>query len=205
MTDMARRTAAEMLGTALLVAVVIGSGIMGNTLATGAALAVLITIFGPVSGAHFNPVVSASLAWRRVISWRECLYYTVAQVAGAVIGVLLAHIMFDLPLVSYSTHVRTGAGVWLGEVIATAGLLLTIMGCGKSSPDRVPYAVALFIVAGYWFTSSTSFANPAVTLARALTDSFAGIRPDDVPGFVVAQVAGALLATKLGMWIFKIK
>lgn len=217
MTDIKRRLTTELLGTALLVSVVVGSGIMGdnlsqgtpavallgNTLATGAALVVLITIFGPISGAHFNPIVSAMVAWRQGIPWRECFFYVVAQTTGAVMGTLLAHGMFDMPLISFSTHARTGVGVWLGEIIATGGLLLTIMGCERSNPDRTPYAVALFIVAGYWFTSSTSFANPAVTLARALTDSFAGIRVEDVAGFILAQIVGAVLAVKLGLWIFK--
>jgi len=214
--DLTRRLFAEALGTALLVAVVIGSGIMGdqlaggnaalallgNTLATGAALVVLILIFGPVSGAHFNPVVSLSFALRRQLPWAECLAYALLQVIGAVAGALLAHTMFSLPLIEASTHVRTGAGVWTGEVVASFGLLATIMGCLRTRPEAVPYAVGLFIAAGYWFTSSTSFANPAVTIARSLTDSFSGIRPDDVLGFIMAQILGSILATVVFHWLW---
>jgi glycerol uptake facilitator-like aquaporin len=214
--DLTRRLFAEALGTALLVAVVIGSGIMGdqlaggnaalallgNTLATGAALVVLILIFGPVSGAHFNPVVSLSFALRRQLPWAECLAYALLQVTGAVAGALLAHTMFSLPLIEASTHVRTGAGVWTGEVVASFGLLATIMGCLRTRPEAVPYAVGLFIAAGYWFTSSTSFANPAVTIARSLTDSFSGIRPDDVLGFIMAQILGSILATVVFHWLW---
>lgn len=211
-----RRLFAEWLGTALLVAVVIGSGIMGeqlaggnaaiallgNTLATGAALVVLILIFGPISGAHFNPVVSLSFAFQRKLSWRDCAAYTVGQIIGGISGTILAHIMFSLPLIMASTHVRTGLGVWTGEVVASFGLMATIIGCLRTRPDTVPYAVGLFITAGYWFTSSTSFANPAVTIARSLTDTFAGIRPEDVPGFIAAQVVGVLLATGVFRWLY---
>jgi glycerol uptake facilitator-like aquaporin len=214
--DLTRRLFAEALGTALLVAVVIGSGIMGdqlaggnaaltllgNALATGAALVVLILIFGPVSGAHFNPVVSLSFALRRQLPWIECLAYAALQIVGAVAGTLLAHTMFSLPLIAASTHMRTGLGVWTGEVVASFGLLATIIGCLRTRPDAVPYAVGLFIAAGYWFTSSTSFANPAVTIARSLTDSFSGIRPDDVPGFVGAQILGSILATMVFHWLW---
>jgi glycerol uptake facilitator-like aquaporin len=214
--DLTRRLFAEALGTALLVAVVIGSGIMGdqlaggnaalallgNTLATGAALVVLILVFGPVSGAHFNPVVSLSFALRRQLPWIECLAYTALQIMGAIAGTLLAHTMFSLPLIEASTHVRTGAGVWMGEVVASFGLLATIIGCLRTRPETVPYAVGLFIAAGYWFTSSTSFANPAVTIARSLTDSFSGIRPDDVLGFVIAQILGSILATVVFNWLW---
>ena len=214
--NLSRRLFAEGLGTALLVAVVIGSGIMGeqlaggnaaiallgNTLATGAALVVLILIFGPVSGAHFNPVVSLSFALQHKLKWRDCGFYTAVQVLGGIAGAFLAHIMFSLPLVTASTHIRTGVGVWTGEVVATFGLLLTIMGCLKNKPETVPYAVGLFIAAGYWFTSSTSFANPAVTIARSLTDTFSGIRPEDVMGFIVAQAIGCLVATMTFKWLY---
>lgn len=214
---MIRRLVAEGLGTAILVAVVIGSGIMGerlaagnaaiallgNTLATAAALVVLILVFAPVSGAHFNPAVSLSFALQRKLAWRELLAYVPVQVAGAIAGAFLAHLMFDLPMITYSTHARTGAGVWTGEVVATFGLLLVITGCLKNRPDAVPYAVGLFIAAGYWFTSSTSFANPAVTIARALSDTFAGIRPADIAGFMAAQLAGCLLATGFMRWFLQ--
>ena len=211
-----QRLGAEALGTALLVAVVVGSGIMGerlaggndaiallgNTLATGAALPVLILVFGPISGAHFNPVVSASFALQRALPWNECAAYVPVQIAGAIAGTLLAHLMFGEPLIQAATHVRTGLGVWTGEIVATFALLLTIMGCLRAQPAAVPYAVGLIITAGYWFTSSTSFANPAVTIARSLTNSFAGIRPTDAPGFILAQVAGAAAATALAAWLW---
>jgi glycerol uptake facilitator-like aquaporin len=214
--DLSRRLVAEGLGTMFLVAAVIGSGIMGeqlsggnaaiallgNTLATGAALMVLILIFGPVSS-HFNPIVSLSFALQRVLPWREFLIYVPVQIMAGIAGAMLAHIMFDLPLITASTHLRTGLGVWTGEIVASFGLLATILGCLRARPDAVPYAVGLFITAGYWFTSSTSFANPAVTIARSLTDTFSGIRPMDVPGFVVAQIVGALLATAVIRWLWK--
>ena len=214
--DLKRRLFSEWLGTALLVAVVIGSGIMGenladgnaaiallgNTLATGAALVVLILIFGPVSGAHFNPVVSLSFALQRTLPWPEFLAYIIVQIIGGVVGAMLAHAMFSLPLIEASTHERTGMGVWAGEIVASFGLLATILGCLRSRPDAVPYAVGLFITAGYWFTSSTSFANPAVTIARSLTDTFSGIRPEDVSGFIAAQIIGALLATSVFKWLW---
>lgn len=213
--DLKRRLIAEMLGTALLVAVVVGSGIMssqlsngndaiallGNTLATGVILPVLILIFGPISGAHFNPVVSMVFAAQGSLPKKDFVTYVVAQTIGAIIGTALAHIMFDLPLITLSTHARTGLGVWTGEIIASFGLLLTILGCLRSKPEAVPYAVGLFISAGYWFTSSTSFANPAVTLARSLTDTFAGITPSDVVGFVIAQIIGAALALTFFRWL----
>lgn len=214
--DLPRRLAAEALGTALLVAVVVGSGIMGerlaggndavallgNTLATGAALPVLILVFGPISGAHFNPVVSASFALQRALPWRACAAYVAVQIAGAIAGTLLAHLMFGEILIQASSHVRTGVGVWTGEIVATFALLMTIVGCLRKQPNAVPYAVGLIITAGYWFTSSTSFANPAVAIARSLTDTFAGIRPQDVGGFIAAEVVGALLATVVFRWLF---
>ncbi len=212
--NLVRRLVAEGLGTAFLVATVIGSGIMGeqlaagnaaiallgNTLATGAILVVLISVFGQISGAHFNPVVSLSFAIQRKLPWREFVPYAAVQIVGAVMGTILAHIMFEMPLIQISTHVRTGVGIWTGEIVASFGLLITILGCLRSDPRVVPYAVALFITAGYWFTSSTSFANPAVTIARSLTDTFSGIRPDDVSAFILAQIAGALIATLLVRW-----
>lgn len=215
--SLTRRLVAEGLGTALLVAIVIGSGIMaaalsngnnaiallGNTLATGAGLITLILIFGPISGAHFNPVVSLSLALQGGLQWPEFFSYTVVQVIGGLLGTILAHSMFDLPLLQTSTHVRTGTGIWIGEIVAAFGLLITITGVHRKSPEAVPYAVGLFITAGYWFTSSTSFANPAVTIARAFSDTFAGIRPDDIGGFIIAQIIGAIVATFLMRWFYK--
>jgi glycerol uptake facilitator-like aquaporin len=203
-----QRIFAEALGTGLLVATVVGSGIMaealangndaiallGNSLATGAILYVLITVLGPISGAHFNPVVSAVFALRREVSWGVAVAFVAAQMAGGVGGTVLAHAMFEQPLVQFSDHVRTGAGQWLAEGVATFALVLTILGALRARPAALPAAVALVIVAGYWFTASTSFANPAVTLARSLSDSFAGIAPGDVAGFVAAQVAGGLVA-----------
>jgi glycerol uptake facilitator-like aquaporin len=212
-----QRLAAEFVGTALLVAGVVGSGIMGerladgndavallgNTLATGALLVVLILIFGPVSGAQFNPAVSFALALRGEMSWRDVAAYVPVQIAAAICGTLLAHIMFEMPLITPSQHVRTGVGVWIGEIVATLALLGTIFACLRSRREALPYAVGLVIMAGYWFTSSTSFANPAVTIARALTDSFAGIRPADVPGFIAAQMAAAVLAVWFFGWLWK--
>jgi glycerol uptake facilitator-like aquaporin len=206
--DLPRRVAAELMGSAFLLATVVGSGIMGetladgnqavallgNTLATGAILFVLITALGPVSGAHFNPVVSAVFALRREIGWGMTLAFMAAQVVGGISGTLLAHAMFEQPLVQISTHARTGAGQWLAEAVATFALVLTILGTLRARPEAVPAAVALVIVAGYWFTASTSFANPAVTLARSLSDSFAGIAPHDAPGFALAQVVGGVVA-----------
>ena len=210
-----RRLAAEAVGTAFLLATVVGSGIMaerladgnaalallGNTVATGAILVVLILVFGPVSGAHFNPAVTLSFAVRREIAPRAALLYVAAQLAGAVIGVMLAHFMLGEPLLASGVKARTGPGQWAAEAVATFGLLAAILGCLRARPDAVPYAVGLFITAGYWFTSSTSFANPAVTVARALTDSFSGIRPGDAPAFIAAQAAGALLATAFFAWL----
>ena len=195
---------------------VVGSGIMGqqlsagnnavallgNTIATGAALVVLILVFGPISGAHFNPVVSLSFAIQGALRWPDFVAYVPLQIAGGIGGTLLAHLMFGQALLQASMHVRTGVGVWTGEIVATFALLATIIGCLRTRPDVVPYAVGLVIAAGYWFTSSTWFANPAVTVARSLTNSFAGIRPADAPGFVVAQVIGAAAATFLFQWLW---
>ena len=213
---MGRRLAAEGLGTALLVAVVIGSGIMaerlaggnaavallGNTLATGAALIVLITIFGPISGAHFNPAVTLYVTLNREFHLRELPAYVAVQVLGGIGGALLAHLMFDLPLVQISTHMRSGIGQWVGEVVATFALLAAIVG-SKGRPAATPYLVGLVIMAGYWFTSSTSFANPAVTIARSISDTFAGIRPIDAPGFILAQLIATAFAVPLFSWLFQ--
>jgi glycerol uptake facilitator-like aquaporin len=203
------------VGTALLVATVVGSGIMGerlsggntaiallaNTLATGAALVALILTFGPISGAHFNPLVTAADASRRGLPWSSVPAYVLAQGAGAVGGSCLANVMFDLPVVQLSTNARGGSTLLLSEFVATFGLLTVIWGCVRHRAAAVPFAVAAYIAAAYWFTPSTSFANPAVTLARSLTDTFAGIRPSDVPGFVVAQTAGTAAATLLARWL----
>jgi glycerol uptake facilitator-like aquaporin len=212
---MVRRLAAEGLGTALLVAVVIGSGIMaerlaggnaavallGNTLATGAALVVLITILGPISGAHFNPAVTLYVALSHEFPLRELPAYVVVQILGGLGGALLAHLMFDLPLIQASTHIRSGLGQWVGEFVATSALLAAIVG-SKRRPDATPYMVGLVIMAGYWFTSSTSFANPAVTIARSISDTFAGIRPQDAPGFIVAQLVATVIAVRALSWLF---
>lgn len=213
--SLVKRAAAEAIGTALLLAVVVGSGIMGerlaegnvamallaNSLATGAGLVALILTFGPISGAHFNPAVTLADAWQRGMPWREVPAYLVAQIAGAFIGVAVAHLMFGEPVFSASQHVRTGPAQWLAELVATFGLLAVIWGCARSRASVVPFAVAAYITAAYWFTASTSFANPAVTLARAATDTFAGIRPVDVAGFVSAQLLGAAAATLLFRWL----
>ncbi len=200
---------AEGIGTALLLAAIVGSGIMAerlsdgvvglallaNAIATGGALFALIVMFGSISGAHFNPVVTLALAWRGDSARNRVLPFLAAQIAGAVAGVWLAHLMFDLAILQASTKVRTGIGQWAAEVTATFGLILLILlGARKQSP-ALPAAIAVYIVGAYWFTASTSFANPAVTIARSLSNTFAGIAPGDVPGFIVAQVAGALLAT----------
>jgi glycerol uptake facilitator-like aquaporin len=212
-----RRIAAEFFGTAFLVAAVVGSGIMAerlsggnvaiallaNTIATGAALVTLILTFGPISGAHLNPAVSLADTMEGGLSWRDLGGYIVAQTFGGVAGTLAAHAMFGLPLISLSQHVRAGSSQFLSEFIAAFGLLCVIWGCSRSSSNSplVPFAVASYITAAYWFTASTSFANPAVTIARALSDTFAGIRPRDVPLFVVAQLLGALTATMLFRWL----
>jgi glycerol uptake facilitator-like aquaporin len=219
MTTLARRAVAECLGTAFLLAGVVGSGIMAaklsggngalallcNTFPTGAILTVLILTFGPVSGAHFNPAVSIAMALRRELSGRTPVIYIGAQVIGAIVGVLAAHAMFALPLWQVSMTVRTGPGQWFAEALATFGLLLTILGCGRGTPSAVPYAVGLYITSAYWFTASTSFANPAVTIARSLSDTFAGIAPDGVVAFIAAQFAGMLVAILLGSWLWPLR
>jgi glycerol uptake facilitator-like aquaporin len=208
---LSRRLAAEALATAFLLAAVVGSGIMaqrlsggndalallGNTLPTGAMLVVLILIFGPISGAHMNPAVSIAFALRGTLPWRDTTAYIAAQIAGGIVGVWTAHLMFDLPVWQISLHARAGAGQWLAEGVATFGLLLTVFGCLRNAPAAVPFAVGLYITAAYWFTASTSFANPAVTIARALSDTFAGIAPSGVAAFIGAQIAGMLVAVLL--------
>ena len=214
--ELNRRIAAEALGTGLLVATVVGSGIMaaklaggntaiallGNTIPTGAILFVLITIFRPVSGAHFNPAVSLVMAWRGELPWRELPLYMIAQIIGGCLGTFAAHAMFDLPLLQLSTTARTGGAQWFAEFVAAFGLLLTILGTVRHKPDVVPTAVGLYITAAYWFTASTSFANPAVTIARALTNTFAGINPAHVPAFIVVQILGAALGALVGRALF---
>jgi len=214
-SDRPRRLVAEAIGTMLLLAAVVGSGIMAdrlsggnqaiallaNTIATGAALIALILTFGPVSGAHFNPAVSIADASQGGLSWADAGAYIVAQLLGAFLGVGLAHVMFGAPLYSWSTHARAGSAQIVSEGVATFGLLSVIWGCARTRPNAVAFAVGAYITAAYWFTSSTSFANPAVTLARALTDTFAGIRPLDVPGFITAQLAGGMAATLLFRWL----
>jgi glycerol uptake facilitator-like aquaporin len=213
-----RRAFCEALGTAFLLAAVVGSGIMaqklaggnvalallGNTLPTDAILVVLILIFGPLSGAHFNPAVSIAFAMRRELPWPEAAAYIAAQLAGAMIGVWTAHLMFELPLWQLSATIRTGSGQWLAEGVATFGLLLTILGCVARTPAAVPYAVGLYITSAYWFTASTSFANPAVTIARSLSDTFAGIAPPGVAAFIAAQLTGMIAAVLLGQWLWRV-
>lgn len=213
--DLPRRLVSEGLGTGLLVAAVVGSGVMAeqlaagdtavallaNTVATGAALVALVHTFGPVSGAHFNPAVTLADAVLGALRPADAAAYVAVQVVGGVLGAVVADAMFGLPLVAWSAHVRTGPGQWLGELVATFGLLGVIASCTRRTPAVTPWAVAAWIVGAYWFTSSTSFANPAVTIARAFTDTFAGIRPLDVPAFVVAQLAGALAAVALFRWL----
>ena len=211
-----RAVLAEATGSFLLFAGVVGSGIMGerlaggnaavallgNSIATGAILYVLIAMLAPLSGAHFNPAVTLAMAGRGSFPWRRTAPWIAAQVLGGVLGVICANLMFGLPAVEFSHHARSGPGTWLGEIVATAGLVLTILGTSRHRPQAIPAAVALYIVAAYWFTSSTSFANPAITLARSLSDTFAGIAPADVPGFVVAQLAGAAIGALLGKALF---
>jgi glycerol uptake facilitator-like aquaporin len=213
----ARRLAAETVGSALLLAAVVGSGIMaeqlaggnvalallGNTLATGATLIVLVLALGPISGAHFNPAVSLVFALRRELSARQCVSYAASQLVGAILGVMLAHAMFDQSLIQYSATVRAGASQWLAESIATFGLVGTILCTSRFRPASAAYAIGLYISAAYWFTSSTSFANPAVTAARSLTDTFAGIRAGDAPAFVLAEFVGALAAFIFFGWLLE--
>jgi glycerol uptake facilitator-like aquaporin len=205
----------EAVGTALLLATVVGSGIMGerlaggnvavallaNTLATGAGLIALILTFGPISGAHFNPAVSLCDAWMGGLAWRKVPAYVLAQAIGALLGVAAANLMFDLPAFSASHHARTGLSQWFSEFIATFGLLAVIWGCSRRRSSAIPFAVGAYITAAYWFTASTSFANPAVTLARSASDTFAGIRLQDAPGFILAQLSGACAATALFRWL----
>lgn len=214
--SMARRLVSEGLGTAMLLAVVVGSGIMAerlasgniaiallaNAIATGAGLIALILMFGTISGAHFNPVVTLSEAFQKNMPGKEVLPYILVQVLGAFAGVAAAHGMFENPLFFASEHVRTGMAQWWSEFVATFGLIAVIVGCSRSRPPVTPFAVAAYITAAYWFTSSTSFANPAVTLARAATNTFAGIRPADAPGFIIAQLLGAAAATLVFCWLY---
>jgi glycerol uptake facilitator-like aquaporin len=214
--DMSRRLAAEALGTAFLVATVVGSGIMaesltrdvalallGNTLPTGAVLVVLITILGPISGAHFNPAVTMVFALKRALTPAEASAYILAQIAGGIAGTLIAHAMFALPLWDASLKVRTGGPQWLAEGIAAFGLVVTILAGLKFNRPALPWLVGLYITAAYWFTSSTSFANPAVAIARSLTNTFSGIRPADLPGFIAAELTGALAALWLMNWLLR--
>jgi len=209
-----RQFVAEAIGTAMLLAAVVGSGIMGerlaagnvalallaNSIATGGALVALIMTFGPISGAHFNPSVTLMTACQKGMAWRAVPAYLIAQIAGAFAGVGLAHLMFGLPVFFFSHHARTGYAQLLAEFVATFGLLAVIRGCDRFQPAMVPFGIAAYITAAYWFTASTSFANPAVTLARSVTDTFAGIRPIDTPGFILAQLLGALVAAALFRW-----
>jgi glycerol uptake facilitator-like aquaporin len=214
--DLPRRLVAEALGTALLVATVVGSGIMaesltrdvalallGNTLPTGAILVVLITILGPISGAHFNPAVTLVFALKRELPPREALLYIAAQVAGGIIGTVAAHAMFALPLLDASLKIRTGGAQWLAEGVAAFGLIVTILAGIRFERAAVPWLVGLYITAAYWFTSSTSFANPAVAVARSLTNTFSGIRPVDLPGFIAAELCGAVAALLLMSWLLR--
>ncbi len=214
-TSLPRRATAEFVGTAFLVAAVVGSGIMGerlaggnlamallaNTVATGAALVALILTFGPISGAHFNPAVTIADAFEGGLPWREAPVYAGAQITGAIMGAMAAHLMFGLPLVSLSRHSRSGTAQVFSEFVATLGLLSVIWGCSKLRSNAIPFAVGAYITAAYWFAASTSFANPAVTIARCLSDTFSGIRPKDVPLFVVAQFLGAMAGTLLFRWL----
>ena len=213
--DLARRLVAEWVGTALLLAAVVGSGIMAerlaggnlaiallaNTLATAGGLVALILAFGPISGGHFNPLVTVADASQGGLPWREVPAYVAIQIGGAIFGVMLAHAMFGEALISFSRHVRAGPSQMLSEFVATFGLLAVIWGCVRSRPSATPFAVAAYIVGAYWFTASTSFANPAVTIARSMSDTFAGVRPADAPGFIAAQCLGAAAATLLFRWM----
>jgi glycerol uptake facilitator-like aquaporin len=215
--NLSRRLAAEALGTALLVATVVGSGIMaetltkdvalallGNTIATGAMLVVLITILGPISGAHFNPAVSLVFAIKGDLEHRDAALYIVTQIVGGIAGTIAAHLMFALPVIETSQHVRTGAAQWFAEWVATFGLVITILGGIRFSLAAVPWLVGLYITSAYWFTASTSFANPAVAIARSLTNTFSGIRPIDLPGFIAAQIIGAICAMALVTWLLRV-
>ena len=216
-TDLSRRLVAEALGTAMLVAAVVGSGIMadrltddvalsllGNTIPTGAMLVVLITILGPISGAHFNPAVTLVFALRREIQTKAAIAYVIAQITGGIAGTFLAHAMFDLPILQISQTVRAGSGQWIAELVAAFGLVFTILAGLRFRSDAIPWLVGLYITSAYWFTASTSFANPAVAIARALSNTFAGIRPLDVPAFIVAELLGALLAMALAGWLLSV-
>jgi glycerol uptake facilitator-like aquaporin len=214
--DLPRRLTAEALGTALLVATVVGSGIMaesltkdvalallGNTLPTGAILVVLITILGPISGAHFNPAVTLIFALKRELTPRDALLYVVMQIAGGIVGTMMAHAMFALPLLDASLKMRTGGAQWLAEGVAAFGLVATILSGIRFERASVPWLVGLYITAAYWFTSSTSFANPAVAIARSMTNTFSGIRPTDLPGFITAELCGAVAALMLMNWLLR--
>jgi glycerol uptake facilitator-like aquaporin len=214
--DLPRRLAAEALGTALLVATVVGSGIMaesltkdvalallGNTLPTGAILVVLITILAPISGAHFNPAVSLVFALKRELTPRDAVLYIAAQIAGGIVGTMVAHAMFALPLLDASLKMRTGGAQWFAEAVAAFGLVATILAGIRFDRAAVPWLVGLYITAAYWFTSSTSFANPAVAIARSMTNSFSGIRPVDLPGFIAAEFCGAVVALMLMNWLLR--
>ena len=216
--DLPRRLAAEFLGTGLLVCTVVGSGIMadklsddvavsllGNTIPTGAILVVLITILGPISGAHFNPAVTFAFWLKRQITMAEVMPYVILQILGGIAGALVAHVMFDLPILQTSTTVRTGSAQWIAEVVATFGLLATILGGLKFREDAIPWLVGLYITAAYWFTASTSFANRAVAISRSFTDTFSGIRPVDLPGFIAAELVGAALAVWFFGWLLTAK
>jgi len=216
MPALPQRAFCECLGTAFLLAAIVGSGIMAqklagdsaiallcNTLPTGAILAVLILVFGPLSGAHFNPAVSIAFGLRSELPWSTAVIYIAAQVLGGLVGVWVAHLMFELPVWQFSITERTGPGQWLAEAVATFGLVLTVFGCVSRRPDSVPYAVGLYITAAYWFTASTSFANPAVTIARSLSDTFAGIAPGGVAAFIVSQLAGMFAAVILSRWLWR--
>ena len=214
--DLPRRLVSEALGTALLVATVVGSGIMaesltrdvalallGNTLPTGAILVVLITILGPISGAHFNPAVTLIFALKRELTPRDALCYVVLQIAGGIVGTMMAHAMFALPLLDASLKMRTGGAQWLAESVAAFGLVATILAGIRFERASVPWLVGLYITAAYWFTSSTSFANPAVAIARSMTNTFSGIRPTDLPGFIAAELCGAVAAMILMSWLLR--
>jgi glycerol uptake facilitator-like aquaporin len=216
MPSLGRRIVSEWLGSALLLGAIVGSGIMAqklaegnaalellcNTIPTGAILVVLILVFGPISGAHFNPAVTLAFASRGELAWTTAAIYVAAQIVGGIAGVWIAHLMFELPLWQLSLTQRTGAGQWLAEGVATFGLLLTILGCTARTPGAIPYAVGLYITSAYWFTASTSFANPAVTLARSLSNTFAGIAPAGIFAFIAAQMLGAAAAVTLSNWLW---